>query len=290
MTVPDPPFRLAVVLPVFNDWTSLSILVERISILHRGEDIEFFVAVVDDGSTDPVAALDERLVGDCCIRSLEVIRLLTNLGHQRAIAIGLVQVASWRNIDAVLVMDSDGEDRPEEICTLVDASRANPDAVILAERTARSENITFKIGYFIYRVLFRTLTGRAISSGNFVLIPTNILKGLIFNSNLWNNLAATLIRSRYRLMNVPTIRGERYAGRSQMNLVSLVAHGLSSISVYVDIIFVRLLLFSAAVMAFAGFSIILVICYRLFTSLATPGWATTVMSTFLIIIVRRQGY
>jgi hypothetical protein len=101
---------------------------------------------------------------------------------------------------------------------------------------------------------------------------------------LWNNLAATLTRSRYHLVNVPTVRGERYAGQSRMNLVSLVTHGLSSISVYVDVIFVRLLLFSAGVMAFAGFSIILVICYKLFTSLATPGWATTVLSTFLIIM------
>jgi polyisoprenyl-phosphate glycosyltransferase len=284
MIVSEPPFRLAVVTPVFNDWMSLSILVKRISILYRSEDIEFFIAVVDDASTDAVAALDEQLIGHSCIRSLKVIRLLTNLGHQRAIAIGLVRVASWPNIDAVLVMDSDGEDRPEEICVLVDASRANHDTVILAERASRSETMGFKIGYFIYRFLFRTLTGRNISSGNFVLIPATVLKGLIFHSHLWNNLAATLIRSRYHLVSVPTMRGVRYAGRSQMNLVSLVTHGLSSISVYVDVIFVRLLLFSAGVMAFAGISIILVICYKLFTNLATPGWATMVLSTFLIIM------
>jgi polyisoprenyl-phosphate glycosyltransferase len=284
MTVPEPPFRLAVVTPVFNDWVSLSILMERISVLYRLEAIEFFVAAVDDGSTDPVAALGEGIVGVSCIRSLEIIRLVTNLGHQRAIAIGLAQVATWPNIDAVLVMDSDGEDRPEDISALVDASRGNRDAVILAERSKRSETTIFKVGYYIYRRLFRMLTGRNISSGNFVLIPMSLLKGLTFTSNLWNNLAATLIRSRYHLVNVPTVRGERYAGRSQMDLVSLVTHGLGSISVYVDVIFVRLLLCFTGIMGFAALSIILVICYKLFINLSTPGWATTVLSMFLIIM------
>ena len=271
-------------MPVFNDWKSLSILLQRISVLYRREDIEFFITVVDDASTDQIASLGEGIVDDACIRSLEIIRLVTNVGHQRAIAIGLAQVASWPKIDAVLVMDSDGEDRPEEISALVDASRANRDKIILATRSRRSETMTFKIGYFLYRRLFHILTGRSISSGNFVIIPVSILKGLTFNSNLWNNLEATLIRSRHHRVNVATVRGERYAGRSQMDLVSLVTHGLGAISVYVDVIFVRLLLWCAGIIVFASLAIILVICYKLFLNLATPGWTTTVLSMFLIIM------
>jgi hypothetical protein len=263
---------------------SLSILVERISVLYRREDIEFFVAVVDDRSTDPITAHPLVVKGDSCIRSLEIIRLVTNLGHQRAIAVGLVQVSRWPNIDAVLVMDSDGEDRAEEISALVAASRTNRDAIILAERSERSETTTFKICYFLYRRLFRMLTGRSISFGNFVIIPVGLLNGLTFSSNLWNHLAATLIRSRYRLVKVPTVRGQRYAGRSHMDLVSLVIHGLGSISVYVDVIFVRLLLCFVGVMAAAGLSMIFVVFYKLFTNLATPGWATTLMSMFVIIM------
>jgi glycosyltransferase involved in cell wall biosynthesis len=189
MTARKSPFRLAVVTPVFNDWKSLSILLQQISVLYRREDIEFFITVVDDASTDQVASVGEGIVDDACIRSLEITRLVTNLGHQRAIAIGLAQVANWPKIDAVLVIDSDGEDRPEEIGALVEASRASRDTVILAARTKRSETRIFKIGYFLYRGLFRILTGRNISSGNFVIIPACILKGLTFNSNLWNNLA-----------------------------------------------------------------------------------------------------
>jgi hypothetical protein len=69
-----------------------------------------------------------------------------------------------------------------------------------------------------------------------------------------------------------------------MDLVSLVSHGLGAISVYVDVIFVRLLLFFAGIIAFASLSIIVAVCYKLFLSLATPGWTTTVLSMFLIIM------
>ncbi len=142
----------------------------------------------------------------------------------------------------------------------------------------------FKTGYLIYRIIFRSLTGRSISSGNFVLIPPDILRAMIFTPSLRNNLAATLIRARYRLVNVPTVRGKRYSGRTQMNFVSLVSHGLGSISVYVDVIFVRLLLMCAGIIVGGVLAIIVLICYKFFTNLATPGWTTTLVSMFLIIM------
>jgi len=280
----ESPFRLAVVTPVFNDWSSLSILLERISALYRPEQIQFSIAVVDDGSTDPVAPLHLAVSGQTCIQRAEIVRLVTNLGHQRAIAVGLVRVSHWSGIDAVLVMDCDGEDRPEDILPLVDAFRANGDAIILAQRGKRSENFVFKSGYSMYKILFRSLTGRSISSGNFVVIPRKALMATIYTPSLWNNLAATLIRARYRVVHVPTARGKRYFGSSQMNFVSLISHGLGSISVYVDIIFVRLLLMCAGVIAAGILAIIGVISYKLFTNLATPGWTTTLISMFLVIM------
>jgi hypothetical protein len=85
---------------------------------------------------------------------------------------------------------------------------------------------------------------------------------------------------------IPTVRGERCVGESKMNLVALVIHGLSAISVYVDVIFVRLLLGSAALIGAAILATLCFVCYKLFTDLATPGWTTTVASTFTIIIIQ----
>src|SRR3954454_17845322 len=152
MTDKATPFRLGLVTPVFNDWESLSILLRRIVELYRCEEIAFSVIAVDDGSTRHGTPLSAP--GLPCIRRLEVLRLATNLGHQRAIAIGLVQMAAQSDNEAVLIMDCDGEDRPEDIGALVEAARANPEAVILAERGKRSESLGFKFGYMVYKLLF----------------------------------------------------------------------------------------------------------------------------------------
>jgi hypothetical protein len=138
----------------------------------------------------------------------------------------------------------------------------------------------------VYKLLFRLLTGQRVSFGNFMIIPKAVLTGLISIATLWNNLPATIIRSRHHLVRIPTIRGERYAGESKMNLVALAIHGLSAISVYVDVIFVRLLLGSAAVIVAAIIAILFFVGYKLFTDLATPGWTTTVISTFIIVILQ----
>jgi len=101
---------------------------------------------------------------------------------------------------------------------------------------------------------------------------------------LWNNLAASIIRSRLAYTTVPITRGSRFAGRSRMNLVSLILHGLSAMSVHTDTIFVRILLTAALVGATAGLGIAAVAGIRIATDLAIPGWATTAAGDLLIIM------
>jgi len=96
---------------------------------------------------------------------------------------------------------------------------------------------------------------------------------------LWNNLAASIMRSRLSYTTVPTVRGDR----SRMNLVSLILHGLSAMSVHTDTIFVRILLASAFVAAIAGVGIAGVTCIRIAIDLAIPGWASVVAGDLLII-------
>lgn len=104
---------------------------------------------------------------------------------------------------------------------------------------------------------------------------------------LWNNLAASIMRSRLPYMTIPTIRGSRFAGRSTMDLASLVVHGLSAMSVHTDTIFVRVLVVAASVVAgVAGLGIIAVAAIRIVTDLAIPGWATTAVGDLLMILLQ----
>jgi polyisoprenyl-phosphate glycosyltransferase len=92
------------------------------------------------------------------------------------------------------------------------------------------------------------------------------------------------MRSRLPYTRVPTVRGRRFADHSTMDLVSLIVHGLSAMSVHSDTIFVRVLpaaglIAGGAVLGILGVSII-----RIATDLAIPGWATTAVGDLLIIL------
>src|SRR5574341_257260 len=274
---------IAILMPVYNDWASLEQVIRRVDACLAEARQPASIVVVDDGSTiDPPAYSFSDLQ---TVRSVRCLHLAANQGHQRAIAIGLVALAA-DPYDVVIVMDADGEDRPEDVVMLLERRRARPDHVIVARRARRSEGIIFAIFYGLYKVIFWLLTGSEIRFGNFCLIPRRRLLSLIYQPDLWNHLAATIRRSRLPLLEAPAPRGKRLAGRSSMNFTSLVLHGLSAISVYLDLVAVRILLFSLVVAALAALGIITAVLVRYLTPLAIPGWETTVVGLLTIIIMQ----
>jgi hypothetical protein len=278
--------HIAVVTPVLDDWACFSALVTEISNRYTGTDLIFHIYGADDGSMESLDAKGIALPPDSCVAAIEILHLALNLGHQRAIAVGLCAIADRAHFDAVLVMDSDGEDRPIDIAVLLAASLKHPAHVVLARRAKRSESLAFRFWYFVYKLGFHLLTGQAINFGNYSLIPMAAVQRLVHMPELWNNLAACILRSRLPYTTVPTIRGTRYTGRSTMNLVSLVLHGLSVMSVHSDVIFVRALLVAAfvAVASIAGIAAVTIT--RFATDLAIPGWATTAVGNLLMILLQ----
>jgi hypothetical protein len=277
---------IAIVVPVLDDWPSFAALVADIARQFDRDEVAIHVCAVDDGSLAPFDIDAVNLPPNSGVVDVEIIRLALNLGHQRAIAVGLCALAEKREFDAVLVMDSDGEDRPSDIAALLAAARAHPDCVVLAGRAKRSEPPLFRLWYRLYKLLFHLLTGQKISFGNFSLLPPAAVRRLVHMPELWNNLAASIIRSRLPYVTVPTARGVRFAGRSRMNLVSLIVHGLSALSVQTDMIFVRVLLAAMSIAAMAGLGILAVTAIRFGTDLAIPGWATTAVGALLIILLQ----
>lgn len=277
---------LALVTPVLDDWLSFTALLEEISCALRGLEIGLHVYAVDDGSSVPFEPATIALPADPAIISIEVIRLAANLGHQRAIAVGLCTVVEDDAVDAVLVMDSDGEDRPADIVALLVAGMRHPRHVVMAARTQRAESRIFRYLYCVYRLIFRALTGKSINFGNYCLIPTPAVRRLVHMPELWNHLAAAVMRSRLPYMTVPTVRGVRASGRSKMDLAALIVHGLSAMSVYSDLIFVRVLVAAGGIAALAVLGIIAVTMIRMATDLAIPGWASAVGGDLVIILLQ----
>lgn len=277
------PVKLALIVPIFNDFASFVQLCREIDVLVPEWNAELSIIGIDDGSYQTTHSLfDDRPMTN--IRAIELVRLRCNLGHQRAIAVGLVLAEAEKRYDAVLVADSDGEDRPLDMGRLVAEHRAASDAIIVGQRAKRSESFHFRILYAVYKLLFMLLTGKRIDFGNFMLLPRAALSRFVNMSECWNHLAASILFSRFPLRPVSCDRGKRYAGTSSMNLVSLLNHGLSAVAVFGEFVFARMLIASALMTALALAMAVVAIIIRVTTTLAVPGWTTMVVGISLIIV------
>ncbi len=278
--------NLAIIIPVLNDWESCRILLTRINRLSLPNVERLTVFIVNDGSTQKVPSDFLTEIGPGRISSIMVIELVCNVGHQRAIAIGLGTCGDQAADHHVVVMDSDGEDDPADIERLVAAQQANPGTIAVAERARRSEGARFRAGYASYQALFRILVGRRIDFGNFCLMPPEHVQRLANTPDTWNHLAAAVLRSRVPLIGVPAHRGTRYTGRSSMNVPALIAHGLSAFAVFSDNVFARLFLFATGLGAISVIGGLIVLFLRFATSFGVPGWATVALGVFVTLFMQ----
>ena len=278
--------RIAVVTPVYNDWESLQRLIPDIDAALTSYPLDISIIVVNDGSSKamPESFLPKHSLKQ--IRSVEVLDLCSNMGHQRAIALGLAEVSSRECFDIVIVMDSDGEDQPANLPLLLQKHMTCPDHIVVAKREKRSEGLLFRIFYLLYKLSFKLLTGITISHGNYSLIPIPLLKRLLCIPDLSNHLAATIVQSGIPIEEVSTNRGVRYAGKSRLNFVSLITLGLSAISIFAETSFVRIFISSLFLAGITAIGIILVVGIRMFTDLAIPGWASYVAGLLVIILLQ----
>ena len=274
--------NLIIVIPSFNDWAALEKLLLLIDEISLSQEIHLEVLIVDDYSSEAIPdSLTQQKYR--LIKAVNVLRLLRNLGHQRAIAVGLCYVYQNLNCDLVVVMDGDGEDHPFEIERLINTSEVfDHKKIVFAKRSKRYEGKTFKILYFFYQKIFQLLTGRKIKVGNFSLLPAFILKNVVVISEIWNHYPSGLYRSKIPSVEVNVPRSRRLDGQPKMNLVSLITHGLSSIAVYGDWVGTRILLAIVIMSILLLFALCLVVLIRFLTDLAIPGWATYVFGLLII--------
>lgn len=212
------------------------------------------------------------------ITEITVVRLAQNLGNQRAVAVGIGYVAADESCDYLVVMDSDLEDRPEYVPQLIEAAKSAGNKMIFAERTQRSEGLLFRTLYACYRAVFRMMTGKSISIGNFSVIPRHLIRRVASISDIWNHFPAGIMRGKIPFETIPTARGSRLHGESSMNLVSLVIHGLSGLAVHADVVVVRavigILIFAAAVVA----AIASIIGLKLMGATFLIGWTSQILT------------
>ena len=232
--------KFKILIPVYNDWQSVSKLLEDINSNVSNLDHEISVIIMNDASNHDRNNEDINLEN---ISSVKILNMKTNQGHTRCIATGLKYIFQKEDFDYVIPMDGDGEDRPEEIREFINQTQNSNDKPIVGERIKRSENFIFKICYQLHKLITLTFTGKSIKFGNFTCLPKSTVEKLINEKATWNSFSGSLTKVEDNLISIPSIRGTRYFGPSKMSFYNLIKHSLSIISVFRKNFLIRSALF-----------------------------------------------
>ena len=271
---------LVFVMPVYEDLEASSQLLKEIAAQFG---VEAFVVAVDDGSVRmPLGIEPMQAAGLDGV----VIKLVRNVGHQKAIAIGLGYVAEQIQLhQRVVVMDSDGEDMPSTVRNLVKGLDDDSTDVVVAQRASRVESIRFKVFYFFYKRFFSMMTGRRLSFGNFMALKASAVKRLVTMQELSIHVAGAVIASKLRTTVCPLHRGARYAGQSKMNFVGLALHGFKGLMVFAEDVLVRVGITCSAVAFLSVVGAVLAVLLKL-VGFSTPGWFSVALGILLLIFLQ----
>jgi hypothetical protein len=217
-----------ILIPIFNDWESLLSLLNNIHTLKINNIAHIKVLIVDDCSTE---ILNKKIKFDS-FKDIEIIKNLKNIGHGKSIAYGINYISKKNDFDYLIVMDGDGEDRPEEVKELILKSIDLPSLTITANRIKRSESAFFKLSYILHKILTLVLTGYSIKFGNFMCIPKQDLNLIVSNKNLSVSFSGTIAKFIKNKTFIPSIRGVRYYGPTKMSFLKLIRHSLLIMSTF----------------------------------------------------------
>lgn len=168
------------------------------------------IVFVDDGSSDgtfdkvtAAAADDSRIVG---------LSLSRNFGHQAALSAAL----DYASADAVIVMDGDLQDPPEEIPRFLDEFRKGFD-VVFARRTDRKEPWALRVCYYVFYRMIAALSDvrLPLDAGDFGLLSRRVVEKIRTIREHHKYLRGLRTWVGFRQIGIPVKRGERAAGRSQ---------------------------------------------------------------------------
>ena len=232
--------RIKILIPVYNDWKSVSKLLDEINDLSINPEVQISVIIVNDASNHDRQEEDKNLDN---IFSIQILNMKVNQGHARCIAAGLKYIYEKEDFDYVIPMDGDGEDRPEEIKEFINQIEVSNTKPIVGSRVRRSEGLLFKICYKIHKLITFTFTGKSIKFGNFTCLPKSTVEKMINEKATWNSFSGSLTKIEKDLLSMPSIRGTRYFGPSKMSFYNLIKHSLSIISVFRKTFLIRSALF-----------------------------------------------
>ena len=270
--------KYIILIPVYNDWQSMFKLLKEIDFQVSKWNADVSIVIMNDGSTEA------RPTNEFILKNLKLIRIINikkNQGHARSIATGLKFLFEREKFDHVIVMDGDGEDRPEELNLLFKKSSENPNKVITANRIKRSEGLLFKFLYECHKMITFTFTGRLIKFGNYSCLPRDAVSVLLKDASFWSSYSGAVAKLIKDRDHVPSIRGKRFVGPSQMNFIKLLIHSIAIMAVFKNSTIIRSALFLFFYLFFVFYNLSFITLF--------PVFAVVLFQIFIFKISSRES-
>ncbi|MRH20625.1 glycosyltransferase [Rhodovulum strictum] len=277
------------VVPCFNEAANIAPLLaalDRVWATARQENPGLRgceIVLVDDGSTDATWAL----IADAATRRPDTvaIRLSRNFGHQPALLAGLMAATG----DAVISLDADLQDDIAVIPRML-AAHLRGDEIVFGVREDRSADTAFKRitaqGY--YRLLAALGVDVLHNHADFRLMGRKSIEALRQHGEA-NLYLRGLIRSfgfRSSVVSyarLPRCRGE--SGYTLRRMLLLALDGITSFSVRP----LRWIFYLGLVISVLAFGYILYAVFMALTGATVSGWASLVVSIYLIGGIQIMG-
>lgn len=236
--------RITLILPVYNDWESLKLLLGKVEKILKKRDYEFQVLIVNDNSSK---INKKTLNQNKFFKSIKSINLKVNIGSQKAIATGIKYIAKnpQKFGKDFIIMDSDGEDDYTKINKILDYTKKNKKiSVVTVNRSSRKDSLIFKFLYEIHLILTFFLTFKYIRYGNYSYLNYRALKFISNKKELWLAYSASIEKNFQNKKSIIAARKKRFMGRSKMNYLQLFSHSVKIHLVFINTIFINYLFYS----------------------------------------------
>ena len=213
-------YSLSVVVPIYNDEEVIAELLRRLTAVLESLVNDYEIILIDDGSRDRSWTImqDERAQR----QHLRIARLSRNFGQQNAIAAGL----SLTTKDLIVLMDSDLQDRPEDIPLLIDALLADPEATMaIAQWQERKDSRMKKAVSRLFQIVSNKITDihQMPRLGIFRVMKKSVVDELRNFPERTATAVSLLYFIGHKYVAVPLKRDARFAGKSGYNLRKMLA-------------------------------------------------------------------
>ena len=231
--------KIIILIPVFNDWKSLEKLIVEINKnIKELKEFDIECLIINDSST----IKQPKLLKPSFIKSIQILNMRENKGHARCNAFGIRYVIKNKDFDYLILMDSDGEDRPVELKKLINKILEDPNKSVVAKRIKRSEGPFFQFLYYMHKLITLVFTGKKINFGNYSCLIKEDVRKLSTQASLWSSYSGSVKKNLEHFNEIESERGTRYFGPSKMSFLKLLIHSFSIIAVFKFQVFFRSLI------------------------------------------------